>query len=123
MTKERADDSSLRQVKAKILDFNWIFNGDNAEKFIKTLSDTDNDAIFATESIRVLIRFLWDGYFDVITTTLFYPFVVYFIAFCMFVTSYSVEHNNDLDFHFVMEMACLVITGKLYINFLLLEMI
>jgi len=42
-----ADDSNLKQVEAKILDFNWVFIGDNNARFIKILSATENDEIFA----------------------------------------------------------------------------
>jgi len=123
ITVDREDTDNQKQVKAKLLDFNWIFNGNNAEKFIKVLSDTDNDDIFATDSIRVMIRFLWDGYFKSITESLFYPFLVYFVAFLSYVTVFSAEHNNEFNFTFVLEMACLVVTGKLYVHFVLLEVI
>ena len=43
-----ADDSNLKQVEAKILDFNWVFIGDNAGRLVEILSQTDNDEIFAT---------------------------------------------------------------------------
>jgi hypothetical protein len=43
-----ADDSNLKQVEAKILDFNWVFIGDNAGRLVEILSSTDNDEIFAT---------------------------------------------------------------------------
>ena len=49
LTNEREDSSNMRQVCAKILDFNWIFSGNNAEKFITTLAETDNDDIFAQD--------------------------------------------------------------------------
>ena len=56
---EKEDNSSLRQVEAKLLDFNWIFTKQNACKFITVLAETDNDEIFATKQVRVLIDFLW----------------------------------------------------------------
>ena len=46
---EKEDTSNLRQVEAKLLDFNWIFIGQNAAKFITVLSETENDEIFATQ--------------------------------------------------------------------------
>ena len=49
MATEKEDTSNLRQVEAKLLDFNWIFIGQNAAKFITVLSETDNDEIFATQ--------------------------------------------------------------------------
>lgn len=33
-----ADDSNLKQVEAKILDFNWVFIGDNAGRLVEILS-------------------------------------------------------------------------------------
>ena len=33
-----ADDSNLKQVEAKILDFNWVFIGDNSARLIGTLA-------------------------------------------------------------------------------------
>ena len=64
---DKEDTSNLRQVEAKLLDFNWIFTGNNACKFITVLAETDNDEIFATKQVRVLIDFLWQGYFWCIT--------------------------------------------------------
>jgi hypothetical protein len=60
---ETADTSDLKQVEIKLLDFNWAFIGTNAERFIEILAETDNDDIFTSSQIRVLIEFLWDGYF------------------------------------------------------------
>ena len=78
--------SNLRQVEAKLLDFNWIFTGKNAQKFIQVLATTDNDEIFATKQVRVLIDFLWQGYFWVIMEKLFMPFCLYLASFSYYVT-------------------------------------
>ena len=109
---EREDASNLRQVEAKLLEFNWIFNKENAAKFITILSETDNDEIFATQQVRVLIEFLWQGYFEAITKQLFYPFIVYIVSFSYYATYLSKEHDNEFNFIFCLEMACLVIAGK-----------
>jgi hypothetical protein len=37
----------MKQVEAKLLDFDWIFTGDNAASMIKVLAETDNDEIFS----------------------------------------------------------------------------
>ena len=105
------------------MEFNWIFNGQNAAKFIKILAETNNDDIFATKQIRVMIEFLWTGYYDTIMTQLFYPFLVYFICFSYYVTYLSTEHSNEMDFNFCIEYACLIIAGKMFITFVLLECI
>lgn len=67
--------------------------------------------------------FLWDGYFAAITKQLFYPFILYMVAFSYYVTYLSKEHNNEFNFDFCLEMACLVISGKLYLHFCILEAI
>ena len=33
-----ADDSNLKQIEAKILDFNWVFIGDNSARLISALA-------------------------------------------------------------------------------------
>ena len=53
------DDSSIKQIEAKILDFNWAFIGDNTGRLLTTLADTENDDIFAQDQIRVFIDFMW----------------------------------------------------------------
>lgn len=41
------EDSSIKQVDAKILDFSWVFTGEFARNMIKILANTSNDEIFA----------------------------------------------------------------------------
>ena len=120
---EEEDTSNLRQVEAKLLEFNWMFIEENAARFIKILSGTDNDAIFATKQIRVVIEFLWEGYFEAIKKQLFYPYVLYFTAYFYYVTYLSKENNNTLDLAFCLEITCLVIIGKLFMHFAILELI
>lgn len=123
LTIDREDASNLRQVEAKLLEFNWIFSGQNAAKFVTCLSDTDNDEIFATEQVRVLIEFLWVGYKETIMKQLFYPFVVYMMSFSFYVTYLSKEHDNSFNLLFCAEMFCLVLCGKVGLNFVMLELI
>lgn len=44
---EEKEGSKLKQVEAKLLDFDWVFNGDNAKNLIAILAETTNDEIFA----------------------------------------------------------------------------
>jgi hypothetical protein len=60
------EDSNIRQIEAKILDFNWLFVEDNSANLLGALAETDNDEIFAQDQIRVFIDFMWQGYFDAI---------------------------------------------------------
>jgi hypothetical protein len=120
---EKEDTSNLRQVEAKLLDFNWIFTGNNACKFITVLAETENDEIFATKQVRVLIDFLWQGYFKVIKDKLFLPFFFYLLSFSFYVTYLSKEHSNEFNFVFCLEYACLVFSAKFFMHFMLLEAI
>lgn len=40
-------ESVFKQVEAKLLDFDWIFTGDNSSQIIKLLAETENDNIFS----------------------------------------------------------------------------
>ena len=37
----------MKQVEAKLLDFDWIFTKQNAAEMIKILAETENDEIFS----------------------------------------------------------------------------
>ena len=118
-----ADDSNLKQVEAKILDFNWVFIGDNTARLIKTLSETDNDEIFATSQIRVFVDFMWQGYYDAIFSQLFIPFILYFASFILYTGYFSHHEEDELSMKFILEMVSLVVFGKTFVTFLILEMI
>lgn len=92
-----ADDSNLKQIEAKILDFNWVFIGDNAGRLVKILSETDNDEIFATAQIRVFVDFMWQGYFSAILEQLFIPFIFYFVSFILYTGYFSHHEENELS--------------------------
>ena len=106
-----------------MLDFNWIFFGNQAKNFIALLSRCSNDEIFATEQIRVLIEFFWQGYFKAIINLLFLPFTVYMALFSFYVTYNSRERTNEFSLLFCLEMASIVIMGKCFMRFILLESI
>lgn len=42
-------ENTVKQVECKLLDFDWIFTGDNAANMMKVLAETSNDEIFATQ--------------------------------------------------------------------------
>lgn len=37
----------MKQVEAKLLDFDWIFTESNAIEMVKVLAETENDEIFS----------------------------------------------------------------------------
>jgi hypothetical protein len=40
-------ENNLKQVEAKLLDFDWIFTGNNAATLLNILAETENDEIFS----------------------------------------------------------------------------
>ena len=48
---------------------------------------------------------------------------MYFASFSYYVMYLSKENDNDLNFKFMLEIACIVICGKQWIHFTLLELI
>lgn len=117
------EDSNLKQIEAKILDFNWVFIGDNTARLIKILANTSNDEIFATDQIRVFVDFMWIGYFDAIFDRLFLPFLLYFASFIAYTGYFSHFEENHLSFEFIVKICCLVTFGKTFITFCILEII
>jgi len=100
-----------------------VFVGDNAARMMNILSGTDNDEIFAQAQIRVFVDFMWQGYFTAIFNQLFLPFIAYFLSFIAYTGYFSKNENVDVDVHFIMEMLCIVIFGKTFVTFLILEII
>lgn len=118
-------------MEAKILDFNWLFVGNNAIEFITALADTENDDIFATTQIRVLVDFMWETYYTYIFRSLFMPFIFYFASFVIFATyttphlalNYTDENGEvqSLMFNFIVQIICIVTFAVTWCIFARLE--
>ena len=115
-----SDDSNLKQIEAKILDFNWLFVGGNAGKFLKILAETENDEIFACSQISVFIDFMWNVYYNAIFTYLFVPFVIHFVAFILY-TGHFCHVHAEMSADFVFKVACIVVLVSTYIIFVRFE--
>lgn len=118
-----SEESNLKQVEAKILDFDWVFNGNNASTFLSALGNTENDEIFACAQVRVFIEFLWQDYYKAIMRSLFIPFLFYFGSFTAYCTYFGHNQGDGLTFEFISMLCCLVIFGKTFFTFLILEII
>ena len=90
---------------------------------VKILSETDNDEIFATAQIRVFVDFMWQGYYSAIFDQLFVPFIFYFVSFILYTGLFAHHEADELSIAFVLEICTLVIFGKTFITFFILEMI
>lgn len=106
-----------------MLDFNWAFIGDNSARMMNILASTDNDEIFAQAQIRVFVDFMWQGYYEAIFNQLFLPFILYFLSFIAYTGYFSRFEDTDIDINFVCEILCIVIFGKTFVTFFILEMI
>ena len=54
---------------------------------------------------------------------LFVPFIFYFVSFVAYTGYFSHHEGKNLSMPFVLEIICLVIFGKTYMTFLILEII
>lgn len=120
---KEAEKSNIKQVEVKLLDFNWVFIGDNAARLLRVLSTTENDSIFAQAQIRVFVDFMWQGYYDAIFSQLFLPFICYFLSFILYTTYFAHHKIDDISFNFIMKIICLVVFGKTFVTMLILEII
>ena len=73
------------------------------------LADTKDDTVFALDSIRIIISFLWSKFFWKIMLRIFIPYIVYMIFTVVYITyiyEKSVEINKTasatgLDYFFI----------------------
>lgn len=80
------EENTLKRVSIKGIEFDWIFHGKRAEKFLKDLSDSENINIFGQDIIRDIILFQWIYFKKVIIYKLFLSYGIYFILFCVYTT-------------------------------------
>ena len=57
--KEFEIDKTTKRIETSIIEFDWIFQGPKAVGFIKMLAQSNDDNVFATDTIRIIISFLW----------------------------------------------------------------
>ena len=50
------------------------------------LADTDDDNVFAIDTIRIIILFLWKNFFWMIVYKIFVPFMVYILFTIVYMT-------------------------------------
>ena len=57
------DGDELTRVETCAVEFDWIFCGNNAISFIQHLAHKADESIFAVETIKVIVLFLWERFF------------------------------------------------------------
>lgn len=87
----KREDDGTKRVELTALEFDWIFAGESAVNFINRLVYTRDDDLFAVQSIRVLILFLWKRFYTQIAYKIFLPFIIYFV----FIVTYISKIYED----------------------------
>ena len=59
MDPEKELGNQTKRVTIGVLDFNWIFEKNNAESLIILLSEYGTGDLLVTKSFKMLIDFLW----------------------------------------------------------------
>jgi len=86
-----------KRVTVKAIEFDWIFNSEEGNKFLANLSETDNINIFGYDIIKDIILFQWSHFKSTIIYKLFIPYLFYFLIFILFSTwiIHRKHHEND----------------------------
>ena len=79
--KKRFDGDELTRIETVAVEFDWIFRGSNAISFVEHLAHRADESIFAVDTIRVIVLFLWERFFYNIRNKIFLPFLGYFALF------------------------------------------
>mmetsp|Transcript_220 Transcript_220/g.321 ORF Transcript_220/g.321 Transcript_220/m.321 type:complete len:252 (-) Transcript_220:468-1223(-) len=66
---------------------------------------------------------MWQGYYDAIFSQLFLPFLIYFASFLAYTGYFAKNESSELSIPFILEIICIVLFGKTFFTFLILEII
>jgi hypothetical protein len=102
-----------------------LFVNENSAKLISTLANTENEEIFNQEQIKVFVEYMWNNhYFIRMRWMLLYPFITLWASFVLYATIFaSTTSQGMLEFGFIGKIASLVVFGKMWTKFVLLEFI
>jgi len=87
----------MKRVEFHAVEYDWIFKGEMAVKFIHHLASTRNDKLFSNPIIKIIILFLWDKFYPVIRNRVFIPFIFYFFCFVIMATLIQVQRDRVAD--------------------------
>ena len=77
----------LKRVQIESLDFDWLFEGQNAATLLKILAQDANQECFTKKSISVFIDLMWSKYQSAIIYRIFMPYVIYLTTLCYITAS------------------------------------
>jgi hypothetical protein len=90
-------ESEVKRVSVEAIDFDWIFEGDNAKEFIMLLAYEARSKIYIQKSVRVFIKLIWDLYQSQIVKKIFIPYLIYMMIMMHLSTYWLGKFLDDLD--------------------------
>lgn len=69
----------LKRVVVEALDFDWLFENDNAKVMVQLLASEANNVTLTKKTIKVFIELMWDTYQPEIVRYMFVPYLCYLI--------------------------------------------
>ena len=79
-----------KRLEIEVIDFDWVFEGDNAKNLIHLLGENAKSKLLIQKSFRVFIEYMWNIYQPEIMYKVFVPFVI-FMVLTVFVTALATE--------------------------------
>ena len=93
---KKSDAVETQRCRIEALDFDWIFKGNNASRFLKLLSESDNGALCEQKSVRIFIELMWDQFQPNIIKYVFLPYLFYLFSFILLSSIYAGNYLFDL---------------------------
>jgi len=97
------EENILKRVSIKGIEFDWIFQGENCDRFLKDLCGSSNINLFGQDIVRDIILFQWKYFKEVIILKLFIPYIIYFGIFCLYTTwlleKQHLEEDDNGSYH------------------------
>lgn len=70
----------LKRVKLEALDFDWLFDGDNAQTLLRLLATEANNQCLTKKSIKIFVDLMWTKFQPAIIKCVFMPYVIYLMC-------------------------------------------
>lgn len=70
----------VTRIGVSIINFEWIFEDNNAEVFLNLLVNMAKKSVFKHKSVKAFINILWKQYQPTIVKRIFYPYCFYLIT-------------------------------------------
>lgn len=96
--KEKEHGGEKKRIEISMIEFDWVFKGDEGALFVEQLANSSNDDIFKVETIRICILFLWQYYFYRILICVFIPYLTFFVAYFIYSTFVTDGQMTMLDY-------------------------